>query len=431
MLCRSTFWSDAWTNGLRHKNSPYGVAVVGCGPAGLTTAIVLERLGHAVTLIERFDAPKPIGSGIILQPTGLRVLQELGLHQQIIAAGKRLNRIVGHSAPTLRRVLNVNYSALGAGYFGVAIHRAALFDVLLAAVTDRGIDIITDKEVVGVRHTAEHVSLLDSDNRLLGPFDLIVDASGSGSRLRGYANHPPRVKPLEYGAIWGSFDWPDAKFASDQLEQRYVNAHTMIGVMPVGISSRAKRDQVAFFWSLKKSDYAAWQAAGLDAWKTQVRNIWPETDSILDQIVSAEQMTMALYAHHTMKIPFGDRIVFVGDAAHATSPQLGQGANMALLDAWALGNALDQETILARGLGNYAASRRRHVRGFQLASLLLTPFYQSDSRALAWVRDWTFDTISRLPGCRRIVAGLISGMLGNPLGKIGLQPRIDLAIKRD
>ena len=205
----------------------------------------------------------------------------------------------------------------------------------------------------------------------------------------------------------------------------------MIGVMPVGTSNRTKRDQVAFFWSLKKSDYAAWQAAGLDAWKAQVRTIWPETESILDQILSAEQMTMALYAHHTMKIPFGDRIVFVGDTAHATSPQLGQGANMALLDAWALGNALDQETVVARALGNYAASRRRHVRGFQLASLLLTPFYQSDSRALAWVRDFTFDTISRLPGCRRIVAGLISGMLGNPLGKIGLEPGVDLGVKRD
>ena len=416
---------------MQSKTSSINIAVVGCGPAGLTTAIVLKRLGHAVTLIERFDAPKPIGSGIILQPTGLRVLQELGLEQQILAAGKRINRIVGHSAPTLRRVLNVNYSALGAGYFGVAIHRAALFDVLLAAVSEHGINIVTDKEVVGARHTAEHVCLLDSDDHLLGPFDLIVDASGSGSRLHAYAEHPPQVRPLEYGAIWGTFDWPDAKFAADQLEQRYVNAHTMIGVMPVGTSNRTKRDQVAFFWSLKKSDYAAWQTAGLDAWKAQVRTIWPETESILDQILSAEQMTMALYAHHTMKIPFGDRIVFVGDTAHATSPQLGQGANMALLDAWALGNALDQETVVARALGNYAASRRRHVRGFQLASLLLTPFYQSDSRALAWVRDFTFDTISRLPGCRRIVAGLISGMLGNPLGKIGLEPGVDLGVKRD
>jgi 2-polyprenyl-6-methoxyphenol hydroxylase-like FAD-dependent oxidoreductase len=96
-----------------------------------------------------------------------------------------------------------------------------------------------------------------------------------------------------------------------------------------------------------------------------------------------------------------------------------------------LGNALDQETVLARALGNYAANRRWHVRGFQLASLLLTPFYQSDSRALAWVRDFTFDTISRLPGCRRIVAGLISGMLGDPLGKIGPEPSADLAVKRD
>ena len=131
-------------------------------------------------------------------------------------------------------------------------------------------------------------------------------------------------------------------------------------------------------------------------------------------------MSLARYGHHTLGVPFGDRIVFIGDAAHATSPQLGQGANMALLDAWALGQAMRQRDEVAPMLGCYAGMRRWHVRVFQFASISLTPFYQSDSRALAWLRDLLFDPVSRLPVARRLVAGLISGLLGDPLRKLGL-----------
>ncbi len=57
---------------------------------------------------------------------------------------------------------------------------------------------------------------------------------------------------------------------------------------------------------------------------------------------------------------------------------------------------------------------RWHVRAFQLTSLALTPFYQSDSRVLAGLRDLLFDPVSKLPIARRIVAGLVSGMLARP-----------------
>ncbi|TIS71130.1 MAG: FAD-dependent oxidoreductase, partial [Mesorhizobium sp.] len=47
------------------------IAIAGAGPAGLAAALYLKRAGHRVTIFERFDEPKPVGSGLILQPTGL------------------------------------------------------------------------------------------------------------------------------------------------------------------------------------------------------------------------------------------------------------------------------------------------------------------------------------------------------------------------
>ena len=388
------------------------IAVTGCGPAGLTAAIMLSGQGHEVTLFERFASPRPIGSGIILQPTGLAVLRDLGLHDDIHALGRRIDRIHGVSMPSRRQVLNVDYSVLGDDYHGLAVHRAALFDVLYDKARRCDLKIRNDVDVRDVIRGDRSIAVVDRDREQHGAFDIVVDASGAGTRLRSHAVYPTRLRDLEYGALWGAFDWPNANFDSHSLEQRYVGAHTMIGVLPIGRHAGVANDQVAFFWSIKTRDYDRWLQDGLESWKSAVLEIWPQTHVILDQVTTTGDMALAKYGHCTLRTPYGDRIAFLGDAAHATSPQLGQGANMALLDAWALSKALEDCDDVRRALKTYAASRRWHVRAFQLTSLALTPFYQSDSRVLALLRDGLFDPVAKLPVARRIVAGLISGMLG-------------------
>ncbi len=75
--------------------------------------------------------------------------------------------------------------------------------------------------------------------------------------------------------------------------------------------------------------------------------------------------------HGTLRQPWGDRIAYVGDAAHRASPQLGQGANMALLDAAALAKAL--ETLpLDQALPAYGKARRWHVGVYQAFSAMFT-----------------------------------------------------------
>jgi len=161
----------------------------------------------------------------------------------------------------------------------------------------------------------------------------------------------------------------------------------MIGVLPVGMAHRAEGSKVAFFWSLKIADADAIRQAGLARWKAGIADYWPQTLPFLDQIADWDQLALARYAHRTALPPHADGIVFIGDSAHSTSPQLGQGANMALLDAAALAHALSSARSVEEALASYAAARRNHVRLFQLLSYVFTPFYQSDSRAIAWLRD--------------------------------------------
>ncbi len=377
--------------------------------------------GHDVSLFERFEAPQPLGSGIILQPTGLTVLNALGLGQEILKRGHVINTMCGISMPTGKRVLNVDYSSLGHGMHGLAVHRAALFEVLYARVIELNLPVMTNTEISTLSQTGRHVELVDANGNHHGPFDLAVDASGAKSLLHSHAIKPPQRRMLKYGAIWASLNWQDQGFRRHVLDQRYVAAHTMVGVLPIGRHAGVTCDQAAFFWSLPSADYSKWKAEGLDHWKQQVRSIWPETESLLDQITSADQLTLAQYGHHTLAKPYGTRIAFIGDSAHATSPQLGQGANMGLLDAWALAFSIGHSNSeLATSLSQYAKIRRLHVRLFQSASLSLTPFYQSDSAILAQLRDTFFDPVSRLPVARKLVAGLVTGLLANPLGRMGL-----------
>jgi 2-polyprenyl-6-methoxyphenol hydroxylase-like FAD-dependent oxidoreductase len=396
------------------------IAVCGCGPAGLAAALLLHRAGHAVRVFERFETPKPVGSGLLLQPTGLGVLAELGLIERLMSLGAPIDRIFGRVSSSNRVVLDVRYSALGDGWRALAVHRAALFGTLHDAVAAAGIEILHSAELMRADITPKEAAVITADGRRHSGFDLIVDAAGANSPLAiGIA----RRTSLPYGALWVdvpcSERWPGLP---NMLEQRYRRATTMAGVLPVGSRAPGEPRLCAFFWSLRRDQVAAWRARGVDDWKRNVAALWPDAVQLLDPVTDLGQVTFAQYDHFTAHSPVSDRLVHIGDAARATSPQLGQGANMALLDALALSRALETHHSLMDALNAYVRMRYWHIRTFQWASRMFTPFYQSDGRVLAFVRDWVAGPLSSLPVGRQVLVRLVSGMTFAPLARARFAP---------
>ena len=389
------------------------IAVAGAGPSGLAMALILARQGRRVVVHERFDRPRPIGAGFMLQPTGLAVTDALGLTDRIEALARPIHHIFGRAHPTGRVVLDVRYDALARPRLAFGVQRSALFQVLYDACLEAGVDFETSWTVAG----AEDGRLIRDDGTRSAAFDLVVDATGARSAIAASLGARPRM--LEFGAVWTAVPWPDgAGFDPAALQQVYSRADRMIGVMPIGARPDDPRPAAAFFWSLKSRDHPAWLAAGADAWKAEVLSLWPQTAPVLDAILSLEAMTPARYGHHTLLKPGGPRLAVIGDAAHSTSPQLGQGVNMGLLDAFALGQALTAHADLDAAIRAYAAARRLHLWLYQTLSLVFTPVYQSDGRLLPWVRDHILGHIARAPFAPRFLAATVSGLLLDPRPKV-------------
>lgn len=387
------------------------IAIVGAGIGGLCAGAALSAAGNDVIIYEQFDVAKPVGSGLLVQPVGQAVLDLINAGDAAKERGATINRMIGHDEHRSWPVLDVAYDPNDAtGNYGLAIHRAALFQLLFDAAKRDGVRFETGRKVAGINNY--HTRKLRFEDGSESPvYDLVIDAAGASSPLS-----PLKARALAYGAIWGTVDWPeDCALPRDQLSQRYSKAARMAGVLPIGTLPSDNTQKAAIFWSLRQDAHQPWLASPLTEWRETVTEFWPAAAPFFNQITRHSQMTAAFYSHGTLSRATAPGLVHIGDAAHRTSPQLGQGANMALLDAYALAMAVDNCDSLRAALKAYGRIRSRHLKLYQAISRVFTPFYQSDNKALPFVRDFVLAPASRVPPVQKLLSRIVCGDLVEPL----------------
>jgi len=370
------------------------VAIVGLGFGGGSLALLLSRQGHQVHLWERAAEPGPVGAGILLQPSGQAVLERLGLLPEVLAESQRFRALVARNQRG-RVFMNLDLADLPT--YGLL--RGQLFEPLYKALRETSVQLFTGREVLDV----------DPEGRVLdelgwhAPFDLVVLANGGRSRLCSRVCRPGLDVAYDMGAMWYC---GQSRFPGDHLFQVSQGTRHLCGLLPTG------QGGCSFFWACTRAEYEACVQDGFSSWKRQVRQLAPEADELLEGL-DPSRVLYASYRHTWVPRLHRQHLVLLGDAAHAMSPHLGQGTNLALLDAFSLARSLE-ELPLEQALPRYQRVRQRQLRLYSGLSLLLTPFFQSRlDPGLSLGRDLALPLMLSIPWLRGAMRQAVYGLRGS------------------
>lgn len=320
------------------------VAVAGGGIAGMAAALAFARSGRQVTLFEQAAAFREVGAGLQISPNGANVLRALGLEEEAARRGMAAQAVTPMDALSGREIGRFDLTTRkGAPYR--FFHRADLLDMLANGAEGAGARLMTDARVAEVTEAGQ---MIFADGRTLQA-PLVVGADGLHSRLRA------ALLPDSAAFFTGQTAWRAVVNGDHPPVTRIWMApgrHVVTYPLPNGriniVAVRESRDWAAEGWAIP-DDPANLMRAFAD--------VAPDLRAILAKVDDLH--LWGLFRHPVAACWHGSRTALIGDAAHPTLPFLGQGANLALEDAYVLA-ALTQGS-LDQALPAYQQARHARV----------------------------------------------------------------------
>ena len=366
-------------------NAVKKVLIVGGGIGGLCAAIALRRQAIEVDLVELKTQWTVYGVGIIQQSNVVREMAKLGVLDGYLdaayafedvtintTAGEQLARIPG------QRLAGPEYPA------NVGISRLALHQVLSETTIALGASIRLGLSVQSLEQVDEGVDVLLTDGSR-DCYDLVVGADGLYSRIRGLL-FGEQYRPRFTGQSVWRYNFPRAA-GIDHLAT-FQGPAGNAGLVPLG------RDQMYLFVTSHEPANPRMDAATLATQMRQRLNGFTGLiGELREQILDSDQVVYKPLEVVFVSEPwYRGRVVLIGDAVHATTPHLGQGAGMAIEDAVVLGEELVADGSVEQQLERFMARRYERCK------------FISESSVLAGDKEMTHDS-----GCDRI--GLVRRML--------------------
>jgi 2-polyprenyl-6-methoxyphenol hydroxylase-like FAD-dependent oxidoreductase len=373
------------------------IAVVGFGVAGATAAALLAEQGHDVTVFEQAPALEPVGAGVLLQPSGQAVLEQLGVLDAVARRSERIDRVVARTAAG-RVILDLRYAEGGRELHGLGVGRSILHDALSGLAERAGVDVRVAAAIV----SHDGGTLTDAAGTRHGPFELVVGADGSASALRARSGLVRWSHEYAYGALWTVGRTSQVR---GELRQVVRGTRDLLGLLPLGAGS------CNFFFSQRHDRFPGDVGRGFTAWRDRVLALCPEAAEVLAHVEDFDGLALTGYRHVVLRRPYDRGLVLIGDAGHAMSPHLGQGVNLALVDAWTLARCIGREQQREQALAAYATARRAHLRFYAVATMALSPFFQADGRLLGLARDTGLPLVQRARPFRRLMARTMAGLV--------------------
>jgi FAD-dependent urate hydroxylase len=365
--------------GLVFVNRNNHIVIVGAGIGGLCTAIALQRNGFQVTVYEQAEKLGQVGAGLTLWENAVRVLRALGLADQVVEAGSILEHFQ-LKTDRVETLYTIQPGGLKSGFneLSIAIHRADLHEILIDTLTPGSLKL--NKACVGCRQNDEQVLVEFADGETV-PADLLIAADGIHSTIR--AQTFPRVA-LRYA---GYTAWRGVVESSDEVILGMTSEIWGRG-MRFGI---VRIDSRRIYWFAIANQTAGERSSEderkarllrkFSNWAHPVKNLIEGTPS--DMILQNDIYDFAPLPCWTM-----GRITLLGDAAHATTPNMGQGACMAIESAYSLARSLSMEQDHSKAFARYEKERHRRTAWITSQSHAFGIMGQLENELLCGIRNW-------------------------------------------
>jgi 2-polyprenyl-6-methoxyphenol hydroxylase-like FAD-dependent oxidoreductase len=332
------------------QNTTHGkVLIIGGGIAGNAFALFLHKAGIPCAVYEAYPHVQGIGGGLGLAPNGMNVLAELGLAEEVIKLSSiaKMNIFTNAKGSILAQYANGTIEKYGQP--GISIKRSTLYDILADAVQAQGIPAEFEKRLTNITQDADKViAHFDDGTQAAGALLIGADGINSQTRRSVLPNSP---KP-EFVGIVGVGGIVPAEVAATMSEADKQAFHFVFG-----------KDGFFGYSGIGNGELMWWSNLPREQPLTREELTHFSLDSLKQEMLSiyenyhAPIATLIRHTHSPVKHNIFDiqslatwhqgRVMLIGDAAHAVSPNTGQGASLALEDALCLAKLL-------RDCGDYA-----------------------------------------------------------------------------
>jgi 2-polyprenyl-6-methoxyphenol hydroxylase-like FAD-dependent oxidoreductase len=327
------------------------IAIAGAGIGGLTAALALSQRGHRVEVFERAPALEPVGAGLTVQINAMRVLGRLGLGERIAARG---------ATPAKAQVLDdkgkviseLELAALSAelGAPCVTVHRASLQALLLEALGE--VPVRLGAEVLGFEQGAGEVSVRLADGSRPS-FDALIGADGIHSAVRAQLHG--KTAPHYAGQTCWRGICERGEITPPDLVTETWGKGSRFGLVPIG-------DGRLYWFAVADAPAGGKDGADVKAALLAQFGKWHREIPQAIEATPVERIFRADLYDRPVLARWGEACVsLLGDAAHPMTPNLGQGACMAIEDGWVLARALSEAATVEAALRRYEALRQERT----------------------------------------------------------------------
>ncbi|MDH9160319.1 MULTISPECIES: FAD-dependent monooxygenase [Staphylococcus] len=348
------------------------IAIVGAGIGGLTAAALLNEQGHEVKIFEKNSQVSEVGAGIGI---GGNVIEKLGKHD--LAKGiKNVGQVIDTMEVLDDKNNMLSKMKLKKNTVNLTMTRQSLIDIIKSYVPNQ--IIFTNHHVTDIDNGALKVTL-HFETQEQESFDLCIGADGIHAKTREVT--VPNSKPIYQGYTVFRGLVEDVDIKHTNIAKEYWSKKGRVGIVPL------LNNQAYWFISINaKEKDTKMQSYGKPHLQARFNHFPNEVRKILDKQSETDILLHDIYDLNPLKSFIYQRVVLLGDAAHATTPNMGQGAGQAMEDAIILANCIASYDF-DEALQRYDKLRVKHTKKVTLRSRKIGKIAQRRNRFVVAVRN--------------------------------------------